>query len=93
MRYGQETAILYLVRTARRHDAGVDAELPALTMAACIFTRRVLGWLLPYLIRSVPREVAEDLGKTHLALIDLMVRAPCRQQQGNEANGKAVALE
>ena len=34
-----------------------------LTMAACIVTRRVLGWLLPYLIRSVPREVAEDLVK------------------------------
>lgn len=34
-----------------------------LTMAACIITRRVLGRLLPYLIRSVPREVAEDLVK------------------------------
>ncbi len=34
-----------------------------LTMAACIFTRRVLGWVLPYLVRSVPREVAEDLVK------------------------------
>lgn len=34
-----------------------------LTMAACIVTRRVLGWMLPYLVRSVPREVAEDLVK------------------------------
>jgi pimeloyl-ACP methyl ester carboxylesterase len=34
-----------------------------LTMAACIVTRRVVGWLLPYVVRSVPREVAEDLVK------------------------------
>lgn len=34
-----------------------------LTMVACVVTRRVLGWLLPYVIRSVPREVAEDLVK------------------------------
>ncbi len=34
-----------------------------LTMAACIFTRRVVGRLLPYLLRNVPREVAEDLVK------------------------------
>lgn len=34
-----------------------------LTMAACIITRRILGRVLPYLIRSVPREVAEDLVK------------------------------
>jgi len=35
----------------------------ALTMAVCVLTRRVLGRLLPYLIRNVPREVAEDLVK------------------------------
>ena len=34
-----------------------------LTMVACIVTRRVLGRLLPYVVRSVPREVAEDLVK------------------------------
>ncbi len=34
-----------------------------LTMVACVITRRVLGRLLPYLLRSVPREVAEDLVK------------------------------
>ena len=32
-------------------------------MVACIVTRRLLGWVLPYVIRSVPREVAEDLVK------------------------------
>ena len=35
----------------------------ALTMAVCVLTRRVLGRLLPYLIRNVPWEVAEDLVK------------------------------
>lgn len=34
-----------------------------LTMMACIVTRRVLGWILPYVVRSVPPEVAEDLVK------------------------------
>ncbi len=27
----------------------------------CLFSRRLLGWAFPYLISSVPREVAEDL--------------------------------
>lgn len=35
----------------------------ALTIAACVLTRRLLGRLLPYLIRSLPREVAADLVK------------------------------
>ncbi len=34
-----------------------------LVMIACILTRRVFGWLLPYLRRDIPREVAEDLVK------------------------------
>lgn len=34
-----------------------------LTMVACVTTRRLLGWILPYVVRSVPREVAEDLVK------------------------------
>ncbi len=34
-----------------------------LTTATCILTRRVFGRLLPYLLRHVPREVAEDLVK------------------------------
>lgn len=34
-----------------------------LTMLACIFTRRVLGKVLPYFIRDMPREVVEDLVK------------------------------
>lgn len=35
------------------------------TMAAvaCMTTRRLFGWLLPYLLRDIPREVAADLVK------------------------------
>ena len=32
-----------------------------LTMIACILTRRIFGRVLPYILRHVPREVAEDL--------------------------------
>lgn len=35
----------------------------ATAMAGCILTRRVFGKLLPYLLRDIPREVAEDLVK------------------------------
>lgn len=35
----------------------------ALTMIACLVTRRLLGRVLPYIVRSVPREVAQDLVK------------------------------
>lgn len=35
----------------------------ALTMIACVLTRRVFGRLLPYLLTDIPREVAEDLVK------------------------------
>ena len=34
-----------------------------LTMITCVLTRRVFGRMLPYLLRDVPREVAEDLVK------------------------------
>jgi len=34
-----------------------------LAMTACILTRRIFGKLLPYLLRDIPREVAEDLVK------------------------------
>ena len=32
-------------------------------MVACVLTRRLFGRLLPYIVHSVPREVAEDLVK------------------------------
>lgn len=35
----------------------------SLTMIACVLTRRVFGRVLPYLLRDIPREVAEDLVK------------------------------
>ncbi len=34
-----------------------------LAMIACILTRRVFGWLLPRLLRDIPKAVAEDLVK------------------------------
>lgn len=34
-----------------------------LAMIACILTRRIFGWLLPYILRDIPREVAADLVK------------------------------
>lgn len=34
-----------------------------LTMAACLVTRRIVGWLVSYMVKSVPREVAQDLVK------------------------------
>ncbi len=34
-----------------------------LTMITCVLTRRVFGRLLPYLLKDIPREVAEDLVK------------------------------
>ncbi len=34
-----------------------------LAAIACMATRRLFGWLLPYLRRDIPREVAEDLVK------------------------------
>ncbi len=34
-----------------------------LAIAVCIFTRRVIGWLLPYVLKRFPKEVAEDLVK------------------------------
>ena len=34
-----------------------------LAMVACVLTRRLFGYLLPYILRDLPREVAEDLVK------------------------------
>lgn len=34
-----------------------------LTMLACVISRRLLGRVLPYIIRDIPREVVEDLVK------------------------------
>ena len=42
---------------------GYVATNLALTIATCLFTRWVLGRVLPYMARHVPREVAEDLVK------------------------------
>ena len=57
----QERAYRYLRRGPVR--GGLVYTNVVLTMIACLVTRRLLGRLLPHLIRSVPREVAQDLVK------------------------------
>lgn len=34
---------------------------------ACVITRRVAGWVLPWLLRGIPRELAEDMVKHNMA--------------------------
>lgn len=58
---GQRDAYAYYRHGPMR--AGFLVTNVVLTAATCIVTRRLLGRLLPYLIRHVPREVAEDLVK------------------------------
>ncbi len=57
----QRTAYRYMRRGPVR--GGFMYTNVALTMVACILTRRVFGRILPYIVRSVPRGVAEDLVK------------------------------
>lgn len=57
----QERAYQYFRRGPVK--GGIVYTNVLLTMLACIVSRRLLGWLLPYVVRSVPREVAEDLVK------------------------------
>jgi pimeloyl-ACP methyl ester carboxylesterase len=35
----------------------------ALAALACMVTRRVFGWLLPYLLRDLPREIVKDIAQ------------------------------
>jgi pimeloyl-ACP methyl ester carboxylesterase len=57
----QRTAYRYMRRGPVR--GGFLYTNVVLTMVACILTRRVFGRILPYIVRTVPREVAEDLVK------------------------------
>lgn len=60
----EERAYRYLREASKRGGLrGLVFTNMALTMIACIITRRVLGKILPYLIRDMPREVVEDLVK------------------------------
>lgn len=60
--FGSEDRAYQYFRSGRVQYGFVYTNV-VLTMAACIVTRRVVGRLLPYLVKSVPREVAEDLVK------------------------------
>lgn len=50
-------------RWLRRHPQGWFMTNMVVTAAACLVTRRLLGRLLPRLLRDYPRQVAEDLVK------------------------------
>ncbi len=51
----------HAARWLRRRPRGWFFTNVALTVATCVATRRLFGPFLPYLVRDVPREVAEDL--------------------------------
>lgn len=53
-------------RWLRRHPAGWVTTNMLVTAAVCVFTRRVVGRLLPRLLPSYPRAVAEDLVKHNM---------------------------
>ena len=50
-------------RWFRRTPGGWIYTNMAATALACMFTRRVIGKLLPYVLRDIPRPIAEDLVK------------------------------
>lgn len=50
-------------RWLRRKPGGWVYTNMAATALACMFTRRIAGHLLPYLLTDIPRSVAEDLVK------------------------------
>lgn len=47
----------------RRTPGGWVFTNMAATALACVFTRRVVGRVLPYVLRDLPRPIAEDLVK------------------------------
>ncbi len=60
--FGCQRAAYHYMRSGSVRGGFLFTNL-GVAMLACILTRRVFGRLLPYLVRSVPREVAEDLVK------------------------------
>ena len=61
--YGDSPSVY---RWLRRHPPGWFMTNMVVTAATCVITRRLLGRVLPYLLRNYPREVAEDLVKHNL---------------------------
>ena len=53
-------------RWLRRKPSGWIMTNMLVTAAACLVTRRLLGRLLPHLLRDYPKEIAEDLVKHNL---------------------------
>jgi pimeloyl-ACP methyl ester carboxylesterase len=58
---GQKAALHWMRRGPSRGGWLLSHHLSA--AITCMITRRVMGWLLPYLIRDLPRPVVEDLVK------------------------------
>jgi pimeloyl-ACP methyl ester carboxylesterase len=58
---GEEAALNWMRRGPSRGGWLLSHHLSA--AITCMITRRVMGWLLPYLIRDLPRPVVEDLVK------------------------------
>ena len=56
--FGSEEGALRYFRNSRSADRYVMTNMAAI---ACVMTRRVLRWLLPFVLRDMPREVVEDL--------------------------------
>jgi pimeloyl-ACP methyl ester carboxylesterase len=58
---GEEAALNWMRRSPSRGGWLLSHHFTA--AITCMITRRVMGWLLPYLIRDLPRPVVEDLVK------------------------------
>lgn len=85
----QNTAYRWL----RRRPSGWMYTNMITTALACIFTRRIVGKLLPFVISSVPKEVARDLVKhTFLSSTSSLWNVLYRYDLDKEANAVAQNL-
>ena len=58
--FGNKEGAMRYFRNSRPADRYVMTNI-AFAAVVCVMTRRVLRWLLPYVLRDMPREVVEDL--------------------------------
>lgn len=58
--FGNKEGALRYFRNSNLADRYVMTNI-AFAVIACVMTRRVLRWLLPYVLRDIPREVVQDL--------------------------------
>jgi pimeloyl-ACP methyl ester carboxylesterase len=80
-------------RWFRRTPGGWIYTNMVATALACMFTRRVIGKLLPYLLRDIPRSIAEDLVKhTFLSSTTSMWEVLYRHNLAADARALPVEL-